>query len=186
MMEAVAALCPHIKKVQFGCAFPWNHPNLPKAEQLRSILMSSSVSWSNVFIYTSIDCAQLFTGLLKSFLFNTQIKVDSIGMDRVPADYRLVVLQCLGGAKLRKLSLNYQCLNVDPVTELLPLTGLECFQLMEGCTLVPISNEAEFVDRVPQDILADCDNRFLLKLNSLTNNRTCCLGRVCSSAIDRF
>ena len=36
----------------------------------------------------------------------------------VPAGYRRVVLECLGGAKLRKLALN-NCKDVDPVTELI-------------------------------------------------------------------
>ena len=92
-------------------------------------------------------------------------------MDRVSSDYRRVILDCLGGRQLRKLSFS-GCTDINPVSELLPFNKLETL-LLCSCTLAGLGDEARtLVHRVRHDdVLAD--SGFLPKLKCLTTRQTC-------------
>ena len=84
-------------------------------------------------------------------------------MRGVPADIRRVVLDCLGGRTLLKLVVNNTTQDdINPITELLPLTQLEHLHLA-NCTFTPVSTAH----------LAECGNRFLPKLKTLSSDCTC-------------
>jgi len=92
-------------------------------------------------------------------------------MDRVSSDYRRVILDCLGGRQLRKLSFS-GCTDISPVSELLPFNKLETL-LLCSCTLAGLDDEARtLVQRIRHDdVLAD--SGFLPKLKCITTRQTC-------------
>ena len=99
-------------------------------------------------------------------------QVEEIGMSCVPTDYRTVIIDCLGGDRLRKLKLDI-CEDVDPLVELLPSSkGLQFLSLCD-CTMAPIADLSVLVQRVPRAILDDCSNQFLPKLKKLKSVNTC-------------
>ena len=97
--------------------------------------------------------------------------MESITFSQVDFDYRRVVLDCLGGSQLHKLTLTH-CQDFDPIAELLPLKTLK-FLSVQNCTLTPIANAAALAQRVPRAILADCANKFLPQLKELIVDVTC-------------
>ena len=82
---------------------------------------------------------------------------------------RRVVLDSLGGEKLRKLFMSR--MHIDPIAMLLPCSNLE--QLTIECCNFTLITAEEFVERVPMEVLADLGNRFLPKLKILTASNTC-------------
>ena len=91
--------------------------------------------------------------------------------ERVPSDYRRVILDCCGDDQLRKLSLK-NCQYVDPILELLPIKRLESLSLW-NCKLTPLADARELAERVPRATLDDCTNRFLCELKELDVKGTC-------------
>ena len=71
------------------------------------------------------------------------IGVGSICRACVPVDYRRVILDCLGGDKLRILDLVLSE-DVNPITELLPLTCLDYLSfdklILITCTAAALAN----------------------------------------------
>ena len=104
-------------------------------------------------------------------MFVPSFQIESIRFYRVPTDYRHAILDGLGGDQLRKLTL-YVCGDVDPLADLLPNKRLENLAI-QRCTLIPIVNSAEFAERVPRAVLADCANQFLPQLKELVTTVTC-------------
>ena len=90
----------------------------------------------------------------------------SIGMDRVPTDYRRVIFGCLGGRELRKLKFKFSE-DIDPVSELLPFYKLDTLSI-DRCTLAVLTNSDALAERVLQ---ANCG--YLSKLKSLKVETTC-------------
>lgn len=116
------------------------------------------------FIALSISIISISSNIIKYAL---SFQVVSIGMSSVAVEYRQILLNCLGReTKLRKLDL-HSCEDIDPITELLPHNRLEIIRFWK-CTFTPtLTNEVEFMERVPAHVRANCSNRFLPKLKKL-------------------
>ena len=138
-------------------------------EQLRSLLSSTCSYWSKVFyfLFTLFLCYITHINRAIHFFF----QVESIIFSRVDFDYRRVVLDCLGGNKLRELTLR-NCEDFDPIAELLPIKK-PAFLSVQYCSLTPIANADALAQRVPRAILHDCANKFLPQLKELIVDGTC-------------
>ena len=78
---------------------------------------------------------------------------------------RRIWLECLGGDKLRKLTLIF-CKDVDPIDELMPNNRLESLDV-QSCSFIPISNNSL------NFILRNNNNEFLPRLKTLKMSENC-------------
>ena len=99
--------------------------------------------------------------------------MDDISFHNTPADYRQVLLDCIGAGQLRNLSFFYAH-HIDPIVEFLPCSHLEKLVISMDSDCVPLVDSAAFALRVPAEILADY-SCFLPNLKVLSTLR-CCFG----------
>jgi len=99
-------------------------------------------------------------------------------MDSVHSTYRQVVLDShiCSGTKLRKLHF-HKCLKIDLIAELLPHNQLESLRFLD-CSFTPtLADELELIERVPAEVMADCSNQFLPKLEKFEIFGSSCMGQ---------
>ena len=94
--------------------------------------------------------------------------MEFIGLKSVSHSVRQIVLNCIGGERLRKLLL-VDCVDVDPIEEFSRFTRLENLRI-QNSAMVPI--EDDLAQRIPPSILADC-GQFLPNLKTLSVVGTC-------------
>ena len=85
----------------------------------------------------------------------------------VPYDYRIAILECLGGDKLSRLSFE-RCDDIDPIAELLPFSQLKTLRIVDCSFIIIPVDDDKVVERV-----VNSGDPFLLKLESLSITSTC-------------
>ena len=174
-LEAIIALCPHLKEVHFIGSLS-NAPNpgtiqnedILIDEELQLLLSSSSGFCSNV-IHKEIFCFTLSISTDRIYLF-FKLQVEFIGLESFSQFEREIALNSIGGDNFLNLSL-VDCHGVDPVAEFSRLNRLENI-LIENSTMAPIDNFDQLALHLPPAILGDA-GQFLPNLKSLSMVGTC-------------
>ena len=120
-----------------------------------------------MYLPISIVYVLLLFCLTQSLSF---LQLESIGLVRMPTNYRRVILDCLC-SQLSKLNI-HGCINIDPLVELLPIKQIGTI-IISQCTLIPLADAAALIHRFPRAILDNCPIQFLPELQELIVKNTC-------------
>ena len=125
-MQAVTALCPNLREVEFG-HYTENGNDVLSSHQRRDFLLDSlNNCWKNVFHF-------LFSILITKFKLESVIllQVNQVMFYQVSSDFRRSVLSVLG-PQLIKLEYNCKRDAIDIVTELLPCSQLGELSILDS------------------------------------------------------